>query len=166
MTDSEEIKFIDCTVPFTFEGRYFILEPGTPPLYSVILVHNGKPMLEIRKNEPVENPISEATKSETGTITVSEKEEEKDEENGKDEEKKKQKILYHLHPGSETRFVFGKIGGGEISVVIWNGKIKINGITLDDCAFNDVAVGVQVDETGGFEINAPLPQMFKKLFRI
>ncbi len=162
MTDSEENKFIDCTVPFTFEGRYFILEPGTPTLYSVALVHNGKPVIEIRKNEPVENPISEATKSETGTITVSEKEEEKEKEK---EEKEKGKILYHLHPGPETRFVFGKIGGGEISVVIWDGKIKINGITLDDCAFNDVAVGVQVDETGGFEINAPLPHVFKKLFR-
>jgi len=147
----EENKLSNCVVPFKFEGRYFIRESGPVPKFYVVLEHEGKPLFEIRHNEPAENPLTDVSISETGLITVSEKETEK--------------FLYKFQPESETNFIFGKIGGGEISVKISEKGFILNGITLDDCAFNDVSAGVQVDKTGGYQIYVPIPRYLKRMLK-
>ena len=144
-------KLINCVVPFTFEGRYFIRESGPVPKFYVVLEHEGKPLFEIRQNEPAENPITDVSISETGLITVLEKETEK--------------FLYKFQPESETNFIFNKIGGGEISVKVSEKGFILNGITLDDCAFNDVAAGVKVDKSGGYQIFAPIPRYLKRMLK-
>lgn len=159
MSTPEESKFVNCTIPITFEGRYFVLEPGNSPLYSVVNIQNGKAVTEIRKNEPVGNSLSDITKTETGAITCSEKKKEEGEgEEEKEKEVKKGKVIYKLTPGTETRIAFPKDGGGEIPIVIWDKKISVAGITLDDCALNDVACSVEVFSNGGFQINASIPR--------
>ena len=150
-TKPEIKKLIDCVVPFTFEGRYFVRESGPVPKFYVVFEHERKPVFEVIQNEPAENPLTDVSISETGLITVSEKETEK--------------FLYKFQPESETNFIFGKIGGGEISVKISEKGFILNGITLDDCAFNDVAAGVQVDKTGGYQIFAPIPRYLKRMLK-
>jgi hypothetical protein len=46
------------SVPLVFEGRYFVLEAGNPSMVSVFLERDGKPVFEILKNRPMENPVS------------------------------------------------------------------------------------------------------------
>lgn len=158
----EVSKFVNCTIPITFEGRYFVLEPGNPALISVVIIENKNSVIEIRKNEPVENSLSDITKTETGALSCSEKQEEEGEE---EEEKKKGKVVYKLTPGPETRIAFPKDGGGEIPIVIWDKKISVAGITLDDCALNDVACSVEIFPNGGFQINAPITRALKKMIQ-
>ncbi len=153
MAELENIKLTDCAVPLAFEERYFVLEPGAGNLFNVVLKHEGKPLFEIRQNEPAENPITEIKKLETGIITVSEKETEK--------------FLYKYKPGPETIFVFGKNNGGKITVIInIPGKtVNVGGITLDGCSFNDLIAGVWVNDGGTFEIGASIPRVLRRLFK-
>lgn len=44
MTSLGNNRFLNCSLPLAFAGRYFILEPGNPdPLISVVVEHEGKP---------------------------------------------------------------------------------------------------------------------------
>lgn len=142
--------FINCSVPLAFKGRYFILEPGNPPSLSVVLEYKGKPIFEIKKNKPSDNPITNVSISGAGIITVS--------------EKVTCKFLYKFRPENETTIVFGKIDGGEISAKISDRKIQVGGVTLENCTFNGVGAGVVVDENGGIGIGAPIPKSLLMLF--
>lgn len=150
MTKFGGSTFINCSVPLAFKGRYFILEQGNPPCFSVILEHDGLPVFEIRKNEPLDNPITDVSISSAGIITVS--------------DKTTGKFLYKFRPESDTSIVFGKIDGGEISVKISDNRIQAGGVTLENCVFNGVGAGVLVDEKGGVGIGAPVPSSLLALF--
>ena len=55
--------FSDFSVPLVFEGRYFIIEPGTPnPLVTVVVEHDREPVFEVLKNEPQQNPLTEVSR--------------------------------------------------------------------------------------------------------
>lgn len=139
-------SFINCSVPLAFGGRYFILEPGTPdPLVSVMLEHRGKPVFEILKNQPMENPLSEVSKTPPGTVTVA--------------DRKTDRFLYKVRPGSQTSIVFGTITGEKISAVVNDREIRIKdkNISIRNNVFNGVAAGIVVDERGGVAIGAPIP---------
>jgi len=151
MTKFGGSTFINCSVPLAFKGRYFILEPGNLPLFSVVLDHNGQAVFEIRRNKPCDNPLTDVSVSGAGIITVS--------------EKSTGKFLYKFRPESETSIVFGKIDGGEITAKISDRKIQVGGITIENCTFNGVGAGIVVDENGGVGIGAPIPESLLRLFR-
>ena len=144
-------EFIDCSVPLAFAGRYFILEPGTPdPLLSVVVEYRGKPVFEVLKNEPVENPLSKVSKTRPGVVTVV--------------DRKSGRFLYKVRPGSETSVVFGTIKGEEISATVTDRQIRVGGITVENCVFNGVGAGIVVDESGGVGIGAPIPPALLRWF--
>jgi hypothetical protein len=144
-------EFVNCSVPLAFEGRYFILEPADPPLVSVVCEHNGKPIFEVMRNEPVDNPKSAVSKTTAGIVTVS--------------DKQTGRFLYKIRPSSETSVVFGKIDGGEISATITDRVIRVGGITIENCIFNGVGAGIVVDANGGVGIGAPIPPVLIQWFQ-
>ena len=145
-------EFINCSVPLAFAGRYFILEPGAPdPLLSVVLEYQGKPVFEVLKNEPVENPLSKVSKTPPGIVTVA--------------DRMTDRFLYKVRPGSETSLVFGTIRGEEISATITDRQIRVGGITVENCVFNGVGAGIVVDESGGVGIGAPIPPALLRWFK-
>jgi hypothetical protein len=143
-------EFINCSVPLVFEGRIFILEPGNPPMVTVVRDHGGKPVFEIKRNEPVENEYSIVTKTSAGIVTVG------DRATGK--------FLYKVRPSSETSVVFGKIDGGEVTASISDRQIKVGGITIENCVFNGVGAGVVVGYDGSVGIGAPIPSTLLEWF--
>ena len=151
MTKFGGSTFLNCSVPLAFKGRYFILEPGNPPSFSVVLEYNGKPIFEIKKNVPSDNPITDVSISAAGIVTIS--------------DKATGKFLYKFRPESETSIVFGKIDGGEISAKISDKRIQVGGVTLENCTFNGVGAGIVVDENGGVGIGAPIPKSLLALFQ-
>jgi len=142
--------FINCSVPLAFKGRYFILEPGNPPSLSVVLEHNGKPIFEIKKNKPCNNPITKLSITGVGIIAVS--------------DKVTGRFLYKFRPENETSVVLGKIDGGETSVKISDREIHAGGITLENCRFVGSGAGIVVDENGKISIGAPIPKSLLSLF--
>ena len=142
--------FINCSVPIAFKGRYFILEPGNPPSLSVVLEHNGKPIFEIKKNKPCNNPITKLSITGVGIIAVS--------------DKVTGRFLYKFRPENETSVVLGKIDGSETSVKISDREIQAGGITLKNCRFDGSGAGVVVDENGKISIGAPIPKSLLSLF--
>jgi hypothetical protein len=142
-------EFTSFSVPLVFAGRCFILEPGNPPLLTVLTEVNGRPVFEVLKNQPVKNPVSDVTATAAGIVTVA--------------DKKTSRFLYKIRPGSETSVAFGKLDGGEISAKITDKKLQIGGITLENNVFNGVMAGVVVDKNGGIGIGAPLPTPIVKL---
>jgi len=144
-------EFTQFSVPLVFRRRYFVLEPGTPPLLSVFLEEGGASVFEVLKNEPVQNPLSEVTKSPVGIVTVA--------------ESRGGRFLYKVRPGSETSIAFGRIDGGELAARISDTSIQVGGITVKNSVFNGVMAGVVVDDDGGVAIGAPLPPAVVKLLK-
>lgn len=142
-------NFINCSVPLAFCGRYFILEQGKIPLISVIQEYKGQPMFEIKQNEPIDNPLSDVTKTPIGIITVS--------------DKASGDFLYKIRPSSETSVVFGKIDGGEISATITDKYIKIGENMIQNCAFSGGA-GIVVSPDGGMGMGCSIPPILLKWF--
>ena len=40
-------EFTSFSVPLVFGGRFFVVEPGTPPLVSVVTEHEGEVRFEV-----------------------------------------------------------------------------------------------------------------------
>ena len=136
----------DFSVPLAFDGRYFILEPGDPPLVTVVREVDGSPTFEVLKNEPVGD---DATKTPAGIVTVG--------ESGGG-------FLYKVRPASETSVVFGTVSGDEIDVRITDKQIRVGGITLENNTFSGRMAGVVVDADGGVGIGAPIPETLVRWF--
>ena len=152
MTKIGGSTFINCSVPIAFKGRYFILEPGNPPAFSVVLDLDGRPVFEVMKNKPSNNPLSEVSISGAGIITVS--------------DKKTGRFLYKFRPDSETSIVFGRIDGGETFVKITDKLIITPNVTLDNCTFSGLATGIEIKEDGSTLIGGSrLPDSLLSLFR-
>jgi hypothetical protein len=144
-------EFTTFSVPLAFEGRYFILEPGDPPRVSVVREHEGAPVFEVMRNEPVDNPLSEVTRTAAGVVTVS------DRQTGR--------FLYKVRPHYETSVVFGKIDGGEVSARITDRNIQVGGITLENNVFIGVMAGVVVRLDGSVGIGASIPPALLRWFQ-
>lgn len=119
------------------------MEPGDPPKITVVLEVEGKPVFEVIKNEPSNNSYTEVTKTPLGIVTVSERESEK--------------FLYKIRQGSEISVAFGKIDGGEISVIISDRKIQVGSLDLQNNKSDGNMAGVVVRPDGGTGIGAPIP---------
>ena len=150
MSERDENTFINCSIPLVFKGRYVVLEPGDPPCLSVIIEHQGNPVFEIRKNEPLGNPVSEVSVSGDGIVVASEK------ETGR--------FLYKLRPGPETNIEFGHVDGTEVTATLSGNRIQVGDIILLNSTFNEARVGVLFDENGKAGIGAPLPPSLSVFF--
>ncbi|MDZ7694394.1 MAG: hypothetical protein U5K69_25270 [Balneolaceae bacterium] len=66
-------KFEDVTIPIVFEDRYFLIESDDTEehCFTVFTVRENETIIEIKRNEPQDNPISNVTKTAAGIITVS-----------------------------------------------------------------------------------------------
>jgi hypothetical protein len=136
-------EFTRFSVPLVFRGRYFVLEPGQPPLLTVFVEHDGTPEFEVLRNQPVDNSHSDVSRSPAGIVTVS------DRETGR--------FLYKIRPGSETSVAFGTLRGGEVSARISDRALSVGSITLENNTFDGVMAGVVVDGDGGVGIGCALP---------
>jgi hypothetical protein len=152
MNQFKGISFFNCPVPIEFKGRYFILEQEPTPTLSVILAFEGKPLLEMRQNNPQENPLSEGKVSETGEITVS--------------DKKTGKLLYKIKPGPEIEIVFSKNDGGEIFAKISSeNQLKVGKMKREILQFNGetATLGIR-DDDSIISGSSRLPSSFFSLF--
>ena len=131
------------SVPLVFEGRYFLFEPGNPPLHSVFLVRNGQPVIEVLKNEGKKNPISEVWSNSTGVITVA--------------DKPSGELLYRVHPGAEANITFGTFKGDEIAVKISDRSIEAGGVSFTNKRFNGSGAGVAIARDGSVNIDYEIP---------
>lgn len=137
-------EFTDFSLPLVFEGRYFIMEAGNPPLITVVMELDGRPVFEILKNQPSANEVTDVSIDTAGIVTVS------DNTTGK--------LLYKIDPGRETSVIFLKEDGGECPAVITGDEIRIGGMVIDNNPFRGSMGGVVVDpEIGAGMLGAPLP---------
>lgn len=137
-------EFTDFSVPLVFEERYFIMEKGNPPLITVVMEVEGKPVFEILKNQPSANDVSDIAIDTAGIVTVS------DRTTGK--------FLYKVFSGSATRVTFRKEDGGDCPVVVTDREIRIGGMVIENNPFRGAMGGVIVDpEIGAGMLGAPLP---------
>ncbi|MGI9263425.1 MAG: hypothetical protein ACR2QU_00765 [Gammaproteobacteria bacterium] len=137
-------EFTGFSVPLVFEGRYFIVEPGNPPLVTVVMAVEGEPIFEILKNNASAHDAIDVSVDSAGIVTVT--------------DKTTGKILYNVHPGSETSVVFRKEDGGQCPAVITDTDIQIGGLVIDNYPLDGSMGGVIVDpEIGAGMLGAPLP---------
>jgi len=141
-------EFTGFSVPLVFEGRYFVLEPGSPSLVTVLVERTGQPVFEVLKNQPVENAVTTAATNPTGVVTVT--------------DKASGKFLYKIRPGSETSVAFGKLDGGETSARISDRSIQVGGITLENNVFAGQMAGVVVQANGSVGIGAAIPALVRQ----
>lgn len=144
-------EFTSFSVPLAFEGHYFLLEPGDPPRVSVVREHDGGPVFEVMLNDPVDNPLSEVTKTAAGVVTVS--------------DKQTGRFLYKVRPHYETSVVFGTIHGDEVSARITDRNIQVGGLTVQNSVFNGVMAGVVVRADGSVSVGAPIPPALLRWFQ-
>ena len=135
-------EFTGFSVPLIFMERYFIMEPGNPPLITVVRSHAGEPVFEVIKNKPVPSETFEVTRTPPGIVTVS--------------DRKSGHFLYKVRPGSETSVVFGKLDGGEIEARITDRNIQVGGITIENNTFGAAMAGVIVHRDGSLRIGAAI----------
>ncbi|MGI9316547.1 MAG: hypothetical protein ACR2QW_04365 [bacterium] len=137
-------EFTGFSVPLVFEGRYFIMETGDPPLITVVMEVEGEPVFEILKNQLSSNDITDISIDPAGIVTVS--------------DKTTGEFLYKVHPCFETCVIFRKKDGGECPAVITHREIRIGGMIIENNPFHDSMGGVVVDpEIGAGMLGAPIP---------
>ena len=137
-------EFTEFSVPLIFEGRYFILEPGNPPLITVVMEVEGEPVFEILKNQPSANDVTDTSSNPAGIVTVS--------------DKVSGKFLYKVRPDSETSVIFAKSDGGECPAVITDREIRLGGFVIENNPFHGSMAGAVVDpEIGAGMLGAPIP---------
>lgn len=137
-------EFTGFSVPLVFERRYFIMEPGNPPLITVVMEVEGEPVFEILKNQPSANEVTDTSTNASGVVTVT--------------DKASGKFLYKVRPDTETSITFGKLDGGECCAEITDENIRLGGMVVKNDSFHGSLAGVVVDpEIGMGMIGAPIP---------
>ena len=111
-------EFTNFSIPLAFDGRYFILEPVSPPLLSVIVEEAGQPAFEVLKNRPAGTATSNAAVTPPGIVTVT--------------NKTTGKFIYKVRPGSETSIAFGTLTGDELVVRITDRMVQIGTNTFQN----------------------------------
>jgi hypothetical protein len=142
-------EFNAFSMPLVFGGRYFVLEPGNPPLLSVFFEAEGRAVFEVLKNKPAANSLSDVSSTDVGIVAVS--------------DKQTKRFLYKVRPGSETSVAFGKLDGGEVSVRITDRMILVGGNKFENCTFNGSGAGLLVSDNGDIRAGASLPQAVLRL---
>ncbi len=153
-------EFARCSVPFAFQGRYFIIEgEGDQTAVSVVLIEGGSPVFEVLRNEPGGSSKTSVSRSGAGVVTVT------DAVSGE--------FLYKVRPGSQASVVFGTVRGPELEARVDDKRIVIRGrrgeevvdiIKVTNCTFDGVGAGVLVDHDGKISMGAPVPPELLGLF--
>lgn len=130
------------SVPLAFEDRYFIAEPGDPPLITVIIDKGGEPIFEVKRNQPVENPLTKVSSTPLGIVTVS------DIDSGR--------YLYKIRPENELSIALGTLVGEEITVVIRDKEIYVDTNRVAD-NHTSKTIGVRVFRNGLWGLGGPVP---------
>jgi len=144
-------KFENVAFPLAFENRYFMLESSSESdIWTVFTVHNGKPIIEILKNQPHENDLSKSENNPTGIVTVS--------------DPKTGAFLYKLRPGNKNSSIFGRLNGEETEIKITDREIRIGTNVFQGNMVSGFAVGIIVDSNGGIGMGAGLPLELQQLF--
>ncbi|HFC54431.1 MAG TPA: hypothetical protein ENJ43_08375 [Gammaproteobacteria bacterium] len=146
---SNEFRYV--AFPLAFENRYFMLEPSSDTdVWTVFTVKDGKPIIEILKNQPQDNELSKAETNPTGIVTVS--------------NPKTGAFLYKLRPGNKNSSIFGRINGEETEIKITDKEIRIGTNVFQNNIVSGFAVGIIVDGNGGIGMGAGLPPELQSLF--
>ncbi len=148
---SGETEFIVCSVPLSFEGRFFIFKPGDPPAITVVRSFGRHLIFEIKDGVPVINLISNVARKKDGTVTVS--------------DKASGRFLYEVCPAAETLVVCGKTYGGEVAVLVSEKQIKVAGMIVDNRAFNGGGSEITVGSDGSVGVGSPMPFALLQWFR-
>jgi hypothetical protein len=148
--------FRRCALPLVALDRCFIIEPGNPPLVTVVTERDGQAVIEVFRNVP---QVGASEGKGTGVITVTDK---------------AGRFTYKVRPASETSVVFGTLRGEEIEVRITDRAIRVLrrlesgelelAVQVDNSMFDGVAAGVVVDADGGTAIAGPIPERLRRLF--
>lgn len=142
-------EFTGFSVPLVFEERYFIMEPGNPPLITVVMEIEEEPVFEILKNQPSVNDVTDTSIDPAGIVTVS--------------DKVSGEFLYRVRPDAETSVIFRKIDGGECPALITENDIRIGGMVIKNNPFHGSMAGVVVDpEIGAGMFDAPIPPQIER----
>jgi len=144
-------KFENVAFPLAFENRYFMLESSAgADIWTVFTVQDGKPIIEILRNDPQGNDLTKAETNPTGIVTVS--------------DPKTGAFLYKLRPGNKNSSIFGRINGEETEIKITDREIRIGTNTFQNNLVSGFAVGIIVDSNGRIGMGAGLPPELQSLF--
>jgi hypothetical protein len=144
-------EFMGFSVPLVFGGRYFVLEPGNPPLLSVFLEVDGQVVFEVLKNKPISNLQSDVSSTGAGIVAVS--------------DKKTKRFLYKIRPTSTTSVVFGKLDGSEINVQITDKNIHVGTNVFENNTFDGMKAGLVIHENGDIIVGTNLPPVVVALLK-
>jgi len=143
-------KFEKVFIPLVLEDRYFLVEEQDGnDVWSVITLSEGKPIVEILRNKPQENPITVSDTNPRGIIAVA--------------DPKRGQFIYKLRPGSKNSSIFGKINGKETEIKITDREIRIGTNVFQNNMITGFAVGISVDKNGGIALGSALPPELQKL---
>jgi hypothetical protein len=138
-------SFKNVAFPLVFGNRYFMLELGnSTDIWTVFTIKDGEAIIEILKNTPQNNSVSEVNTNATGIVTVSEP------DGGK--------FLYKLRPGKKSSSIFGNINGTEKEIKITDKEIIIGTNKFQKSSIENSEVGIRVSKNGDFGIGGTLPQ--------
>ncbi len=118
-------------------------------IWTVFTFINGNLVIEILKNVPQKNSISEVTTNPTGILTVA--------------DKKTGGFLYKIRPGSRDSSIFGAIKAEEKEIRITDKEIRFAGSVFSNNIISGFPVGIKIDKNGGIGIGTPFPPEFQRL---
>ncbi len=124
---------------------------GGTDVWTVFTVKDGEPIIEILKNNPQDNDLSNAETNPTGIVTVS--------------EPTTGAFLYKLRPGNKNSSIFGRINGEETEIKITDKEIRVGTKTFQNNLVSGFAVGIIVNSNGKLGMGAGLPPKLQSLFR-
>ncbi|HQQ14559.1 MAG TPA: hypothetical protein PK764_03410 [Deltaproteobacteria bacterium] len=150
MIDVGGNKFQNVAIPLIFLDRYFLVESvNGEDLWTVFAFKDGEPIIEILRNKPQNNPISNVVTNPSGIITVT--------------EPSAGAFLYKVRPGSNNSSIFGSIRGNETEIRISDREIKVGTNVFQNNIILGMPVGIHVMKDGSIAMGAQFPPEFRKL---
>ena len=124
-----------------------IEESSDVDVWTVFTVQEGKPIIEILKNQPQANEYTTVETNPTGIVTVSDS----------------TGFIYKLRPGNRNSSIFGSISGEETEIKITDKAVMVGTNKFQNNMVSGFAVGLLVNN-GGIAMGAGLPAEISALF--
>lgn len=144
--------FSNVAAPVMIDDRCFFLEDNGVgmDLWTVVTRFGDGLILEVLRNRPILNPLTQVTSNPTGIITISDRE--------------RNMFRHKIRPGRRNSSIFGVIDGEESEIIVRDGYIKAAGVKLQKNKLSGSEVGVMV-RGSSVSISGPLPPEFRRLMR-